>query len=110
MLFNLLFLLLLHIVSEKWLHWYYKEDYKNILPVLKHSFIYSLIFIIPSFFIFDISSFGYFVATLFFLHYSINYFMFNLYYYINEKNRSLVLDLDNFIHIVCLFYCYEFFI
>lgn len=107
MVFTLLLLLLIHTISEKYLHWYYKEVYKNFIPIINHSFIYSFIFFIPSFFIFkDILLVWYFLLTLIFTHYSINYLFYFIYNYIDVNKRWILLEIDNYLHISCLFFIY----
>lgn len=106
-----LFLYVIHILAEKTLHYYFKDEYKNIIPVFKHSLIYSLIFILPSFWIFsDPTVVWYFIMLIFFLHYSVNYLFFHLFYYINENNRGIVLEADTLFHLAALYYSYWFFI
>ncbi len=103
----LLFLLFFHSVSEKTLHYYFKNEYKTIYPIITHSFIYSLIFLIPSLLIFKQAEIVfYFILVLMFLHYSVNYFFFYIYNFVNNNYKTYISEIDSYLHIVCLFYSF----
>lgn len=99
--------------SERVLHYFF-NSYKNVLPLLTHSFLYSLILFIPSLYLFNLE----FNITFFFLiinvftHYSINLLIgISLNYNIthlknNDQYKSILLELDAFFHISSLIILY----
>lgn len=104
---QLLILLFFHFLSEKALHLYYKNEYKKIYPLVQHSLCYSLILIIPSLLIFkQIEMMWYFLLIVMFLHYSVNYLFFYFYNYSNSSLKPYINELDNYLHITCLFYTF----
>lgn len=106
MLNTLLFLLFFHNFFERIIHHYYRSEYKLLSPVLKHSFLYSVLLIFPSFFIFNNPEVvWYFILTIFILHYSTDFIFFKINLFL-QWNFSTLKDLHNYFHVVCLFYTY----
>lgn len=104
---QLLSLLLFHFLSEKALHVYFKNEYKQIYPLVKHSLIYTSILILPSLFLFkDISMMWYFLLIIMLLHYSVNYFYFYFLNFSFSFFKPCVKELDSYLHITCLFYTF----